>query len=144
MSCYSAGSIRQLSGTWLVVDLERRVILDGSVDFSERLAQRRADYVGFPMNELVSKTAGARFTEDLLGTPGWHETVTLRTGSGRQMVADVRVSGPAYWDDYRVVFCWIFDRTERHPLTIGRIDDYRASKREVPRVTLEGEPASPG
>ena len=132
---YGRGCIERLSGAWIVVDRERRIILDGNSNFSELLCKTRQEYIGISIDVLegqADETAGwpeQRFTQTLLDMPGRHEAVALRRGDGRQAFADVLISEPVPWNGRHVVLCWLVDRTELHELQSEFIDEYRKLRR---------------
>ena len=110
-----------LPGPWIAVDVQSECILDGSRHFEDMMSLDRAEYLHQSISILTAPSQDTlwvmkTFDRNLLNIEGRHEDVLLKSGVGRNIVADVHISRPIRAGRTRAAVCLITDATERHRL----------------------------
>ena len=103
------------------MDVSSGCILEGSCDFEEMMALKHRDYIYQSISILSAPAQSSLWVmktldRKMINTVGRHEDVLLKSGSGRNIVADVHVSRTIRAGGTRAAVCLVTDATERHRL----------------------------
>ncbi|MCP4606288.1 MAG: hypothetical protein GY847_38220 [Proteobacteria bacterium] len=126
-------SLLFLPGPWLIIDRQKKIVIDGSRQVEMILACERDYYMGKPISSIAGQVDPSEwgikeFTDETIELPGRYEDMGLKKADGSLVVVDMHVTHPPR-SGQSVAMCLITDRTEQRRLQGELISKHQELRR---------------